>query len=224
MHKDLTMLPRTIELNNRTSEKKCRKLVANLTKRHFTAVYCATAQEAADYILNEATTAQSIGFGGSLSVADLKLTTILADRGKEILNHGFPDLTPEQRITIMKRQQTCDLFLSGTNAVTLDGCLVNIDGNGNRVAAMIYGPTKVIVVAGRNKIVEGGISEAIRRIKDKSAPPNCLRLGKQTPCANTGFCEDCDSPQRICHITTIIDSKPSQTDFHVLVVNEDMGL
>lgn len=218
------MLPRTLELNTWTSEKKCRKLVENLTRKRFTAVYCATAQEASDYILKQAESAKNVGFGGSLSVADLKLTTILADRGKEILNHGFPDLTPEQKQAVMKRQQTCDLFLSGTNAATLDGCLVNIDGNGNRVAAMIYGPSKVIVVVGRNKIVEGDVADAIRRIKDKSAPPNAMRLGKQTPCAVTGFCADCDSPQRICHVTTIIDSKPTLTDFHVLVVNEDMGL
>ena len=218
------MLPRTLELNTWSSEKKCQAVVAALIKKHFTAVYCATAQEAADYILKQAEGAQSVGFGGSLSVADLKLTSILSGQGKEILNHGFPDLTPEQKKAIMKRQQTCDLFLTGTNAVTLDGCLVNIDGNGNRVSAMIYGPSKVIVVAGRNKIVEGDVADAIRRIKDKSAPPNALRLGKQTPCAVTGFCADCDSPQRICHITTIIDSKPSLTDLQVLVVNEDMGL
>ncbi len=218
------MQPRTLELNTWTSEKKCRAVVAALAKKHFTAVYCATAQEAADYILKQAETAQSVGFGGSLSVADLKITSELAGQGKEILNHGFPDLTPEQRVATMKRQQTCDLFLTGTNAVTLDGCLVNIDGNGNRVAAMIYGPSKVIVVAGRNKIVEGDVADAIRRIKDKSAPPNARRLGKQTPCAVTGFCADCDAPQRICHITTIIDSRPTLTDFHVLVVNDDMGL
>ena len=218
------MLPRTIELNDWTSEKKCRKLVEKLTKKHFIAVYCATAQEAADYIMKEAESAQSVGFGGSLSVADLKLTTPLAAQGKEILNHGFPDLAPEQRMAIMKRQQTCDLFLSGTNAVTLDGCLVNIDGNGNRVAAMIYGPSKVIVVVGRNKIVEGDANDAIRRVKNLSAPSNAVRLSKQTPCAVTGFCVDCDALQRICHITTIIDSKPSLTDMHVLVVNEDMGL
>ena len=218
------MLPRTQELNDWTAEKKCRKVVENLAKKHFTAVFCANSQEAADYIMKEAASARNVGFGGSLSVADLKLTTRLAEQGKEILNHGFPDLTPEQKLTVMKRQQTCALFLSGTIAVTLDGCLVNIDGNGNRVAAMIYGPSKVIVVAGRNKIVEGDVADAIRRIKDKSAPPNAMRLGKQTPCAATGFCSDCDAPQRICHITTIIDSKPTLTDFHVLVVNEDMGL
>lgn len=218
------MQPKTLEINTWLSEKKCQAVVANLTKKHFKATYCASAQVAADYILAEAQSAQSIGFGGSLSVADLKLTVELAGQGKEILNHGFPDLTPEQRVAIMKRQQTCDLFLTGTNAVTLDGCLVNIDGNGNRVAAMIYGPSKVIVVAGRNKIVEGDVCDAIKRIKDKSAPPNAMRLNKQTPCATTGLCSDCDSPQRICHITTIIDSKPTLTDLHVLVVNEDMGL
>ena len=218
------MLPRTIELNDWASEKKCRQLVENLKKRHFTAVYCATAREAADYILKEAEGAESVGFGGSLSVADLQITSRLAEEGKEILDHGLPGLTPEQRGSSMKRQQTCDLFLAGTNAVTLDGCLVNIDGNGNRVAAMIYGPSKVIVVAGRNKIVEGDVCDALARIKSFSAPANAMRLGKQTPCAATGFCADCDSPQRICRITTIIDSKPSQTDLHVLVVNEDMGL
>ncbi len=218
------MQTRTIELNTWTSEKKCRAVVAALAKRRFTAVYCASAREAADYILAQAEGARTIGFGGSLSVADIALTATLADRGKEILNHGNPGLTPEQKREVMNRQQTCDLFLSGANAVTLDGCVVNIDGIGNRVSAMIYGPTKVIVVAGRNKIVEGDVADALRRIKDKASPPNAMRLGKQTPCAVTGFCADCDSPQRICNVTTILERKPSLTDFHVLVVNEDMGL
>lgn len=218
------MQTRTLELNAWTSEKKCRRLVENLLKKRFAAVYCATPQEASDYILKQAESARTVGFGGSLSIADLKLAARLAEQGKELLNHGLPDLTPEQKQLAMKRQQTCDLFLSGTNAATLDGCLVNIDGNGNRVAAMIYGPSKVIVVVGRNKIVEGDVAAAVKRIKDKSAPPNAMRLNKQTPCATTGFCCDCDSPQRICHVTTIIDSKPTLTDFHVLVVNADMGL
>ena len=218
------MLPRTIELNTWTSEKICRTAVENLRRRFFTAVYCANAQEAADYILREAGEARNVGFGGSLSVADLKLTTLLSEQGKEILNHGFPDMTPEERIEIMQRQQTCDLFLTGTNALTLDGVLVNIDGNGNRVAAMLYGPSKVIVVAGRNKIVFGDAAQAIRRIKERASPPNAMRLARETPCADSGLCADCDSPQRICRITTIIDYKPSQTDLHVLVVNEDMGL
>ena len=218
------MLPRTTELVNWTSEKKCRKAVDALAARGFTALYCANAQEAADYILKHATDAKSVGFGGSLSVADFKLTSTLAALGKEILNHGFPDQTPEQKMDIMRRQLTCDLFLTGTNAITLDGRLVNIDGNGNRVASMMFGPKKVIVVAGRNKIVDGDAQAAIRRIKEKASPPNAMRLDKQTPCAVTGICTDCNAPQRICRIITILDRRPSFTDLHVLVVNEDMGL
>jgi L-lactate utilization protein LutB len=218
------MTPRTLELVNWTMEKKCNKVVEGLAKRGFKAQYCVNGQEAATYILAQAKEAQNVGFGGSLSVADLDLTLVLAEQGKEIINHGFPNLTPEQKVVAMRRQLTCDLFLTGTNAVTLDGILVNIDGNGNRVGAMIFGPKKVIVVVGRNKIVEGSVEDALARIKEMASPPNAMRLSKQTPCATTGICSDCDSPQRICRITTILDRKPGLTDIHVLVVNEDMGL
>lgn len=218
------MLERTRELNKWLTEQKCQDLVATLNRKHFTAIYCETAQQAADYILQAAKQAQSIGFGGSLSVADLQLTPALVKEGKEILNHGLPDLTLEQRRAIMQQQQTCDLFIVGTNAATTDGCLINIDGIGNRVSAMIYGPRQVIVVVGRNKIVEGDFVDGIQRIKNVAAPANAHRLERNTPCAQSGFCHDCDSPERICHVTTIIDSQPSGTDLHVLVVNEDMGL
>ena len=218
------MTPRTLELVKWTMEKKCQKVVESLAKRGFKAQFCATGQEAATYILAQAQDAQNVGFGGSLSVADLDLTIPLTEQGKEIINHGFPNLTPEQKVVAMRRQLTCDLFLTGTNAVTLDGILVNIDGNGNRVGAMIFGPKKVIIVVGRNKIVDGSAEDAIARIKEWASPPNAMRLSKQTPCAVTGICSDCDSPQRICRVTTILDRKPTLTDIHVLVVNEDMGL
>lgn len=218
------MTPRTLELVKWTMEKKCHQVVESLAKRGFKAHFCATGQEAATYILAQAQDAQNVGFGGSLSVADLNLTIPLTEQGKEIINHGFPNLTPEQKVVAMRRQLTCDLFLTGTNAVTLEGILVNIDGNGNRVGAMIFGPKKVIIVVGRNKIVDGSAEDAIARIKEWASPPNAMRLSKQTPCAVTGICSDCDSPQRICRVTTILDRKPTLTDIHVLVVNEDMGL
>jgi hypothetical protein len=218
------MLKKTQELRDTFMALKCQALVRTLNERHFTAVYCPTAKDAATYILKEAKDAKTVGFGGSLSVAGLLLEEPLAKAGKTLLNHGRPDLTPEQKRETMRAELTCDLFLTGTNAVTTDGCLVNIDGNGNRVAAMIFGPAKVIVVAGRNKIVDGDVNDAYLRVKNIAAPMNAMRLGKATPCAKTGFCADCDSPQRICHATTIIDSKPGATDLRVLVVNEDMGL
>ena len=148
----------------------------------------------------------------------------LREAGKELLIHGAQGLTLEERLAVMRRQLTCDLFLTGTNAVTISGFLVNIDATGNRVASMFFGPQKVIVVAGRNKIVEGDAMEAMQRVKSWATPPNAKRLNFNTPCARTGFCSNCNSPERLCRVTTILERKPRFTDIRVLVVNEDMGL
>ena len=214
----------TRELTAWAYEQKCMKAVGALAGNGFTALYCPSGRDALDYIVGEAADAVSIGFGGSMSVVDLKVADRLEGEGKEILNHSLPGLTQDERVAIMRRQLTCDLFLTGTNAVTLSGFLVNIDGSGNRAGSMFFGPKKVIVVAGRNKLVDGDINAAIKRIKECAAPPNARRLNYNTPCAKTGFCCDCNSPDRICRITTIIDRKPRLTDVRVLVVNEDMGL
>jgi len=217
-------MSQTDELVQWAYEQKCEKAVEALGQNGFTALYCRTGREAHDYILRESADAHSIGFGGSRTLTDLNLQDLLQAQGKEILNHSLPGLTPEERLNIMRSQLTCDLFLTGSNAVTLSGWLVNIDGNGNRVAAMSFGPKKVIVVAGRNKLVDGDMHAAITRIKNSAAPPNAKRLNYNTPCAKTGFCSNCNSPERICRVTTVIDRKPRMMDIRVLVVNEDMGL
>ena len=214
----------TKELVDWAFQQKCEKAVESLGRNGFTAIYCATSQQASDYIIQEAADAQSVGFGGSLSVADLQVADTLGGMGKELLIHNRPGLSAEEKLAIIRRHLTCDLFLTGTNALTLSGALVNIDGNGNRCAAMFFGPKKVIIVAGRNKLVDGGIDEAIRRVKGEASPPNAKRLNFNTPCARTGFCSNCDSPERICRVTTVIERKPRLTDIRVLVVNEDMGL
>jgi L-lactate utilization protein LutB len=213
----------TEDLTFWTHEQKCEKAVEALGQNGFTALYCRTTQEARDYILQEAATAQSVGFGGSRTIVDLNVQAELAEQGKEILNHGIPGLAPEAKMTVMRRQLTCDLFLTSSNAVTLSGWLVNIDGNGNRVAALTFGPKQVIVVVGRNKLVEGNLQAAIDRIKNYAAPPNARRLNLNTPCAKTGFCSNCSSPDRICRITTVIDRKSKTMDIRVLVVNADLG-
>jgi L-lactate utilization protein LutB len=214
----------TVDLVKWSYEKRCERAVESLAKNGFTALYFPTAREAADYILAEAAEADTIGFGGSLSVADMDISSKLREMGKELLMHSAPGLTPEERRAVMRRQLTCDLFLTGTNALTLSGCLVNIDATGNRAASMFFGPKIVIVVAGRNKLVDGDINDAISRIRGCASPPNARRLKFKTPCAESGFCCDCNSAERICRITTIIDRKPRLTDLRVLVVNEDMGL
>jgi hypothetical protein len=213
----------TEELVNWSFEQKCRKAVASLEKNSFTARYCTSPQEAADYIIAEAADAASVGFGGSMSVVSLGVEQILKEQGKEILNHGPASFSRDEKLAIMRRQLTCDLFLSGCNALTLNGELVNIDATGNRVGAMLFGPRKVIVVAGRNKLVDGTPADAIQRVKTWVTPPNAKRLNFKTPCCSSGFCSDCNSPDRLCRVTSIIDRKPRFTDIHVLVVNADMG-
>jgi len=213
----------TEEMVSWSHEQRCRKAVSALTTNGFNALYCATPREAAEAVIAEAAGAGSVGFGGSMSVVGLGVESQLREMGKEILNHSNPALSREERIDVMRRQLTCDLFLTGTNALTIAGELVNIDATGNRVAAMIFGPRKVIVVAGRNKLVDGTARDAIARVKGMATPPNSRRLNFKTPCASSGFCSDCNSPDRLCRVTSVLDRRPRMTDMTVLVVNADLG-
>ena len=185
----------------------CQKLVESLKKRGFEAEYAATREDAVSLVLAEAVDAKSVGWGGSETVKELGLREAMADTGKEIRDH----------------QLEMDLFLLSANAVTLDGRIVNIDGRGNRVAASIAGPKRVVYLIGRNKIVDGGIDAAIDRIKRFACAPNCRRLGKRTPCAETGVCADCDSPDRICKVTAVFDRKPTGVSAKVIVIDADLG-
>lgn len=217
------MTEKTKELNNWVGEKLCKKAVAALNNNRFKAEYCPNAEEAKKRALEIAAGATTVGFGGSRTITDLEIAEALTSNGATILNHGNPELSPEEKMALMKQQQTCSVFFSSANAITLDGAIVNIDGVGNRVSAMIFGPEKVIIVAGRNKLVDGDICDAIKRIKALACPPNTYRLGKKTPCAETGICVNCNSPERICNVTTILEKCPRLTDIYVLVVNEEMG-
>lgn len=214
----------TSELVQWSHEQKCRKTVESLIRNDFTAHFCATSQDAYDYILAQASTVNSIGFGGSLTITGLAVEAPLREQGKQVFNHALPGLTRDERLQVMRNQLTCDLFLAGVNALTISGEIVNIDATGNRVAAQFFGPRSVILVAGRNKLVEGTVQDAIKRIKDRATPPNAKRLNFKTPCAQTGFCANCNSPDRLCRVTVVMDRKPRFTDVQVLVVNEDLGL
>jgi hypothetical protein len=203
--------------------KKLETAVKHLVENGFSAEICADRESAAGRIEEEAVGARTIGFGGSVTLNELGFPGRLASKGFECLLHGLPGLSPEERVAIMRRQLTCDLFLSGTNAVTLDGKLVNVDMNGNRVNAMTFGPKKVIVVAGANKLAEN-VEAALRRIRSWSAPANAHRLGRKTPCAMTGECVRCASPERICRITHVLEKRPPAADIRVLLVGEALGL
>jgi hypothetical protein len=179
-------------------------------------------EEALAYLQQEAGNAETVGFGGSMSLAELGLIAIMEKSGKKTLVHGRRGLSSEERRSVMQEQLNCALFFTSTNALTLGGHLVNIDATGNRVGAMMFGPKKVIVVAGSNKIA-ADLESALKRVKEVACPPNARRLGYHTPCAVTGMCSDCNSPERICRVTTIIERKPRATDLRVCLINEDLG-
>ena len=189
------------------NEESCLKAVEGLKKRGFDALYVKTAADALAVVMKEAEAAGSVGWGGSETIKQIGARDALIESGKEIRDH----------------QMEADLFLLSANAITTDGRIVNIDGRGNRVAASICGPKRVVYVIGRNKVVDGGIDAAIARIKKYACPPNCRRLGKNTPCAATGVCADCDSPDRICKVTAIFDRKPTGISALAIVVGEDLG-
>jgi L-lactate utilization protein LutB len=169
-----------------------------------------------------------VGIGDSATIRQVGIVDYLEKKGIEVLNPFSREMTTDPAKTmarddISRRVFSCDVLLSGTNAVTIDGKLVNIDAVGNRVASMIFGPRKVFIIAGRNKIVKD-LDEAFYRIKNIIAPFHARTKGFATPCAQTGKCSDCNAPRRICSVTSIIEKKPWRTEVSVILVDEDLGL
>ncbi len=199
------------------------KIVKALEKNFFAATYVQTSEAATAKMLELIPTSATIGFGGSVTLAQLGIISKLEERGNPVQNYTKPGLSPQEIREIRRQHLLSDVFLSGTNAVTLDGKLVNVDATGNRVGAMLFGPDKVFIVVGINKIVHD-VAEAENRVRLWASPPNNKRLGYPNPCAQTGVCVDCQGPTRICNITTILHKKPRQTDIHVIVVGEELGL
>ncbi len=197
------------------------KTVDALKKNGFNAIYASTTQEAVSIALNLVPKNATVGVGGSVTIRELGIVDTLESRGNVLFDH-YKCKTDEEIEAARKGQLTCDVFFASSNALTLDGKLVNIDGMGNRVAAMIYGPGHVILIVGAQKISDN-LDQAIARIKTKAAPLNTIRLNRKTPCSVTGVCHDCNSEDRICNITTIIEKRPKNTPFTVIVVGEEIG-
>ncbi|MDR2588575.1 MAG: lactate utilization protein [Spirochaetales bacterium] len=199
-----------------------KRTVEALKKNHFDAVYFQGAREAAEFVMGFVKEGASVGFGGSMTITDMGMQEKVKAKGGVVLDHNAPGLSDEERAVIRRKQLLCDVFLTGTNAVTIDGCLLNVDGAGNRVAAMTFGPGKVIVVAGTNKIRKN-LDEALERVRHYAAPLNNKRLAKTNPCTVTGTCMDCQADTRICNIYTTMKRKPSVTDMTVVLVGEALG-
>jgi L-lactate utilization protein LutB len=209
-------------------DKQVEETLKNLLANNFEAKFAETAQAAKDMILRAVSKDAVVGIGDSATIRQVGILEELEHKGNRVLNPFSRELTTDSSMTkvrddISRKIFSCDVFVVGTNAVTVDGKLVNIDAVGNRVAAMIFGPGKVFVVVGRNKIVKD-VEEAVYRIKNVIAPFHAGVKEFATPCAQTGKCVDCDSAKRICSVTTIMEKMPWRTDMTVIIVDEDLGL
>lgn len=170
------------------------------------------------------TGAASVSFGGSATLLATGIYETFKKRTDlTVLDTFDKKVSPEEKVERRRQALLVDLFLTGTNALTEDGRLVNLDMYGNRVGAIAFGPKNVVVLVGRNKLVHD-LDEAMCRVKDLAAPANALRLNMKTPCVKTSFCQDCASPERICNVWTITEKSFPKGRIKVVLINEDLGL
>ena len=190
-------------------------------------VHIAENADAAKKIVREiipGTGAKSVSWGGSVTYVETGLYQEVKDYpGLEILDTYEKGVSPAEMLERRRRSLLVDLFITGTNAVTETGKLVNLDMTGNRVAGITFGPRHVIIVVGRNKVVPD-IEDAMLRIKNYAAPANSMRLDKKTPCIKTSVCEECRSIDRICNTWTITEKSFPKGRIKVVLINEDLGL
>ena len=193
-----------------------------LNSKGFNAVYAADAQAALDHVLSLIDQNDTIGAGGSATLYETGIIDVLVERGHAVYQSDLAQKRGLNRDEAKRLGMTADVYLTSTNALTLEGDLVNIDCSGNRVAAMLYGPGKVIVVVSRNKLTNNPHT-AVARIKKYACPPNARRLNFNTPCATTGVCSDCDSPDRLCNVVARIQRPPRGMEYHVVLIDADFG-
>ena len=197
-------------------------VIEALRKRAFKAVAYKDISSVNQHLLKTIPKSATIGIPGSITIRELGIMEKLKKRGNKIFQHWRSELTEDTDKEARRLEGTADFYLTSANAITTDGDIINIDGIGNRVASMIYGPKNVIIIAGINKIVRS-IDEGIRRSKNIAGVMNAKRVGAETPCVKTGICVDCRAKRRICRVISIIQYRPLQTYISVALVAENLG-
>ena len=202
-------------------ERLAKTLIKNLKRRHIEGFYCPTAEEAVQKVSELIEDGNSVTWGGTMTVRDLGIPDYLRKRGTlDVLDRDLAE-TPEEKQAMYLRAFTTDVYLTSANAISEDGVIVNIDGNGNRVAAITWGPKKVIFVIGLNKVAQN-VEAALARARSTAAPTNAARFDIQTPCQADGVCHNCNSPQSICNYIHFLRNSPKGR--HVVVlVGEELG-
>ena len=203
-------------------EKRGDILVKNLISRHFEAYYCKTKEEALQKALDLIPAGASVGWGGAMSAEQIGLLNAVRGGDFKALDRDVCT-TPDEREQMAYACLQADVFVTGANAMSLDGQMVNIDGTGNRVAAIVYGPKSVIVIAGMNKVMDS-LDDAIRRARTIAAPQNQLRFQLPNPCTTTGTCADCKSQTCICNQILITRNCRPVGRIKFVLIGEDLGL
>ncbi|MDR0561518.1 MAG: lactate utilization protein [Spirochaetaceae bacterium] len=199
------------------------KVAQALKDRDFEAWYCEKQEEGTAIILSLIPKTDTVSWGGSMTIAALGVQNRLADLGIRVIDRDAAP-TKEERQERMRQALLCDTYLTSVNALSEDGQLVNVDGFGNRVAATLFGPKQVIIAAGMNKVVKT-VEDALIRARTIAAPLNMQRFPNlKTPCAETGACGNCKSPDSICsYLVTMRRCKPAGR-IKIVLIGEDLGL
>lgn len=189
----------------------------------FIAQYAADGNAAREAALSLIPAGASVGVPGTVTVREIGLIEELEKRGSKVSVHWDPTLKPEGKAARFIDELTSDWVVMSANAISAnDGTIVNIDGTGNRVGAMSWAPGKLLIIAGINKIAPD-LAAAVKRAHDAATPPNVMRLGYDTPCAELGRCANCNSPKRVCRVTALMERPPFGREVHVIIVGESLG-
>ena len=203
------------------NEQLAQTIIKNLKRRHIEGFYCATAEEAVKKVSELIADGSSVTWGGTMTVRDLGIPQYLKDRGTlKVLDRDLAE-TPEDKQAIYLKAFSADVYLSSANAISEDGVIVNIDGNGNRVAAITWGPKRVIFVIGLNKVAQN-VEAALARARSTASPINAARFNIKTPCHTDGVCHNCNSPECICDYVHFLRNSP-QGRHVVVLVGENLG-
>ncbi|MFG6330234.1 MAG: lactate utilization protein [Lachnospiraceae bacterium] len=196
-------------------------ILNKLSKRGIEGYFCETSEEAVKKALELMPEKSAVSWGGSMTIQECGLMDALKKHEYTLIDRAAA-VTPQEKRALYARTVMADYYLMSTNAITMNGELVNIDGFGNRVACLCAGPEHVLILAGMNKVVMD-VEAGIRRIRTKAAPPNTTRLNKDTPCARTGVCGNCFSPDSICSQIVVTRRNGIPGRIKVLLINEDLG-
>jgi hypothetical protein len=205
------------------NEKVAAKIIENLEKRRMAGSYAADAAQAKAEIVDMVPQGATVFRCGSMTAVGIGLWEAIAALPEvKLIDPYRAELSPEEGLELRRQGLTADVMVASTNAITLDGRLVNLDGMGNRVAAMAFGPKKVILAVGMNKVAPD-LETAVARVKHFASPINNIRLKQNNPCVETGLCSDCRSPQRICNMWSTIEGHMIKDRIHVKLIGENLG-